>query len=69
MAYSKCAHCDSTQFEIREVSAAGANFKYNFIQCARCGNPVGVVDYSNLEQTIIETHKLVKRIAQQMGLA
>ena len=67
MAYSKCAHCDNSSFEIREVSPRGAGYKYNFIQCSSCGAPVGVVSYYNLDQTILQIEKLVKAIAYRVG--
>jgi hypothetical protein len=69
MALSKCAKCGGTSFEILEVSPEGAVYMFNFIQCAACGAPVGVVPFYNLENEIMETHKLVKRIAQKVGAA
>ncbi len=39
---SYCPHCNQKTFEIEEVEVAGA--KFNFIQCAGCKAPVGVIE-------------------------
>lgn len=41
MAYSKCAKCDNTYFEVVENSPARSNYKLMFVQCSKCGTPIG----------------------------
>jgi hypothetical protein len=48
MAQSKCSKCDSTFFEAVEKEISGYKFKLSFIQCAKCGNVVGVMEYLNI---------------------
>jgi len=45
MATSKCGHCKSATFEVKEVEPRESRFKLIFVQCASCGVPVGVIDY------------------------
>lgn len=59
MAISKCIKCGGSRFELQEVEPAGANFKYYFVQCARCGGVVGVVEANNLGAMI---HKLGQKL-------
>jgi hydrogenase maturation factor HypF (carbamoyltransferase family) len=61
MAISRCIKCDGTFFEMVENSPAGSRFKYNFIQCSKCGGVVAAVDYYNLGQGIEE-------IKQKLGI-
>lgn len=44
---SKCSKCDGTFFELIEKEPRNSNYKYIFVQCTKCGNVVGVVDYFN----------------------
>ena len=53
MATSKCS-CGNLTFEIKEVEPRNAKFKHNFIQCTKCGVPVGVIDYRNSAKLIDE---------------
>ena len=45
MANSTCAKCGGHNFEIKLFEPAGGRYKQNFIQCSKCGVPVGVVGY------------------------
>lgn len=54
MPSSKCGACESTLFEIKEVEPAGAQYKHYFVQCQRCGVPVGVIEYRNSGKLIEE---------------
>lgn len=44
MAQSTCIKCGNTRFEIRENLLTKPGVKVRFVQCARCGTPVGVLD-------------------------
>jgi hypothetical protein len=52
MAVSACAKCgEQDRFEIvLKDSMPGSPCKIAFVQCARCGAVVGVLDYSAIEQ-------------------
>lgn len=44
MAQSTCIKCGSPRFEIRENLLTKPGVKVRFVQCARCGTPIGVLD-------------------------
>jgi hypothetical protein len=67
MAFSKCPHCKGGFFELKEVSPQGSNFKQNFVQCAGCGAPVGVVDYSNTAMLLGKQEKRIAALQQEVG--
>lgn len=48
MAYSNCIKCGNVTFEVVENEPLNSSFKLNFIQCAKCGGVVGVMDYYNI---------------------
>jgi hypothetical protein len=52
MPVSTCAKCgEQDQFEVVvKGSMPGAPGKIAFVQCARCGAVVGVLDYYGIEQ-------------------
>ncbi len=64
MAMSTCVKCNSTSFEIREVTPQDSNFRYNFIQCTKCGGVVGVVDFYNIGSLI---HGLADKLNVDLG--
>ena len=49
---STCIKCgEEDQFEVvLKESIPGANYKLAFVQCARCGGVVGVLDYYNINR-------------------
>lgn len=49
---SKCAHCQSHRFELHTESPEKAAFKVNFIRCAGCKNPIGVMDYYDIHTSV-----------------
>lgn len=57
MAVSTCIKCsEEDQFEVVvKDSIPGANYKIAFVQCARCGGVVGVLDYYIISQRIGDT--------------
>lgn len=48
MAHSTCENCEGNSFELAEVSPFGGSFKYYFVQCASCGVPAGIVEWTNI---------------------
>jgi hypothetical protein len=56
-----CGKCENTSFEIREFEPRNAAFKYNSIQCTKCGVPIGVVEYFNVGF-------MVKKLAKALNI-
>ena len=53
MSVSTCVTCGTQdQFEGLKESMPGTNYKLAFVQCARCGGVVGVLDYYNISQRL-----------------
>ena len=44
MAVTTCVKCGGHGFEIALFTPIGGDRKYNMVQCAGCGTPVGVLD-------------------------
>ena len=61
MPTSRCAHCESRQFELKEAEPRDSRFKLMFIQCASCGRVVGVTDAHNVPN-------LIHRLARKLGV-
>ncbi len=60
---SKCGLCNSFRFELKEVSPTGSRYKFYFIQCSSCGNPVGITSYYDIHETItVDVKKLNSKI-------
>ncbi len=64
---SKCGLCNSFRFELKEVSPNDSRFKFYFIQCASCGNPVGVTDYYNIHDTIKVTDSKIQGLERKIN--
>jgi hypothetical protein len=47
MAASVCPHCQNGTFELQEGPITGIHHKLLFVQCARCGAPIGAVEARN----------------------
>ncbi|WP_294630333.1 hypothetical protein [uncultured Bacteroides sp.] len=57
MAESKCQNCNSTQFEIqtKEIKKGQDNFEFAFVQCAKCGSVVGVLQTKVVVTSMVNT--------------
>lgn len=42
---STCAKCGGHMFKLVTQEPQGSRYKLNFVQCASCQAPIGVVDY------------------------
>ena len=58
---STCAKCDGHLFELSQQEPAGSKFKIQFVQCSKCGSPIGAMEYfnsgaklENLEKQVIQ---------------
>lgn len=68
MPESICIKCGNTAFELVESKPVGTDFKFLFLQCARCGGVAGVLDYLNIGSALIEQNNLLRRIAQALNV-
>ena len=71
---SYCPYCHRSAFEIEEVEISGV--KLNFVQCAACQAPVGIMESSEINLTevlrvlILSLQKVnsrLERIEQAIG--
>ena len=62
MAFSSCPKCESTRFEMKEMSPTGSKFKVQAVQCSSCGAVVGILDYYNIPA-------LLTKIAKKLGIS
>lgn len=42
---STCTKCSGHLFELSEQSPSGSSFKMYFVQCSKCGGPIGSMEY------------------------
>ena len=61
MALSTCPKCDNHIFELVENSPINSSFKLNFVQCAKCGTVVGVMEYYNIGDKLTKLEKKIDR--------
>jgi predicted nucleic-acid-binding Zn-ribbon protein len=52
MAASKCPSCENKSFEMQEIQPSGSKWKYQAVQCSKCGSVVGVVEYFNVSALV-----------------
>lgn len=63
MATSTCLKCSHTSFEKVESTISGLRFKRNFLQCAKCGGVVGVIEADNLNARLDAIEERLKKLA------
>ncbi len=62
MAQSTCIKCNSTHFEMVEAIPTNVfDFTFNYVQCAKCGGVVGVLEKYN-------NNDLIKRLAKALNV-
>ncbi len=66
MAMSKCAKCEWHLFEIKEFEPTGSRYKIYFVQCTRCGVPVGTMEYQNTAAVIGKSEGLLKEMEARL---
>jgi len=67
---STCAKCGNHVFQIQESEPSGSNVKWFFVQCMKCGAPVGVVDFypnSTVLKHVKELEKGMKQLQSDMA--
>ena len=63
---SKCGHCGGFMWELSQESPNGAAFKVNFIRCALCKVPIGVVDYFDVHSKVDKVEKLTAKLGHSL---
>jgi hypothetical protein len=61
MAKPTCPKCDSTRFELAELSIKNCNFRHYAVHCQYCGCVVSILPYMDI-YTAIET------LAKKLGV-
>lgn len=41
---SKCVRCEEKSFEIVPAKIAGANVKFSFVRCSKCGTVISAIE-------------------------
>lgn len=62
-----CPHCQHESFELEETSPAGSAFKVNFIKCANCEAPVGVLEYYDTGDLLKEQEAVLAKMEKQIS--
>jgi hypothetical protein len=44
-----CEKCGGATFQLREHAPAGSEHKVTFVQCAKCGTPIGILAFNDVE--------------------
>lgn len=60
MAQSSCGKCNNPFFELLENTPNGSNYKLLFVQCTKCGTPIGALDYYNIGARLSEVETELK---------
>jgi len=64
---SKCGKCEGGSFKIVEQTPSGSNFKLNFVQCASCNTPIGVLEYLNIGAQSDRIQKAIEPIDSRLA--
>jgi hypothetical protein len=68
MALSTCGKCGWRFWEIAQVEPRDSRFKICLVQCAKCGTPVGAMEYDNIGTMLEKQNEAIKKIAAQLGV-
>jgi hypothetical protein len=60
--------CGYNVFELVESSPLGSNFKFLFLQCAKCGGVAGALDYLNIGSVLTEQSRILRKIAAALEI-
>lgn len=48
----KCMKCESTDFELQQITVTHSKYKLNAVVCSNCGSVQGVLEYFNIAARI-----------------
>lgn len=54
-------------FKVALQEPSGSRYKVNFVQCASCNTPIGVLDYYNTGAQLEEQKKLTQDLASKVA--
>jgi hypothetical protein len=63
---TKCPHCNTTRFELKEIEPVGSTYKVNVLQCTSCGAPSGIMDYWNIGTLLKQQEKHISDLSKQI---
>ena len=63
-----CMKCGYNVFELVESSPLGSNFKFLFLQCAKCGGVAGSMDYLNIGSVLTEHSIILRKLAAALEI-
>ena len=66
MAQSKCPHCGTARFELKQASPTGASYKSYLIQCSKCGAPFAAQEYYNTGALMEEQKKTIAELSRKV---
>jgi 4-aminobutyrate aminotransferase-like enzyme len=67
MAQSKCSKCETPNFEIVPVKPGTCQFQLTFVQCAKCGTVVGVLESKNINERLDKIESYLATTLSQMN--
>jgi transcription initiation factor IIE alpha subunit len=66
MALSACVKCNGSMFELMEQSPLRGAHKVQFVQCIKCGTPVGVLEYYDSGALLKKQEATIGDLKQQL---
>ncbi len=54
MALPSCPKCSNHLFQATQISVSGARFKYTVVNCTSCGTIVGMMDFYNIGNMLLQ---------------
>jgi hypothetical protein len=63
---TKCPHCNSTRFELKEIEPNGSIYKLSAVQCVGCGAPSGVMDFWNIGTLLKQQEKQISDLNSRL---
>lgn len=65
--FSNCAKCNGSSFKVVTQEPAGSNYKLNFVQCAGCNAPIGVLDFYNTGNQLDDQKKAIGALSSRLS--
>jgi len=66
MANTACPKCKGSHFEVVLNTPSGSNFSLVFVQCAKCGVPIGVTNYHYSGALLKEQELAIERLGERV---
>ena len=46
---ARCPKCDSTNFQLQEISVSGLDYQVHLVTCSNCGTSIGVAEPNSMD--------------------